>query len=79
MWVTTPRDYALRLRCVGCDRYLHGDVGRYRHPAPTCAAFRAATPVIRRRRQPTHDGRIKRHSYPQAWYEDAIGELLAQI
>jgi DNA invertase Pin-like site-specific DNA recombinase len=73
------RHYALRLRCAGCERFLYGDVGRYRHPAPTCEPFRSATPLIRRQRRPTHDTRIKGHSYPQAWYEDAIGTLLAQI
>ncbi len=36
--------YALRLRCSGCGKYLYGDVGRYRHPPPTCEAFLAATP-----------------------------------
>ena len=35
--------YALRLRCSGCGRYLYGDVGRYRHPPPTCETFLAAT------------------------------------
>jgi DNA invertase Pin-like site-specific DNA recombinase len=73
------RDYALRLRCVGCGRYLYGDVGRYRHPAPTCDAFRSATPMLRRRRKNLHDGRIKGHSYPQGWYESAVGSLLAEI
>ena len=43
------RQYALRLRCSGCGRFLYGDVGRYRHPAPTCEAFIAATPTVRRR------------------------------
>ncbi len=28
--------YALRLCCAGCGKYLFGDVGRYRHPPPTC-------------------------------------------
>jgi hypothetical protein len=32
-----------------------------------------------RRRRSTHDSRIKGHSYPQAWYEDAVGAILAQI
>jgi len=73
------RNYALRLRCAGCARYLFGDIGRYRHPAPTCEEFRTARPVVPRRRRPTPDNRIKGHSYPQAWYEDAIGELLAEI
>ncbi len=73
------RDYALRLRCAGCGRYLHGDIGRYRHPAPTCEAFLAATPVVRRRRKNLPDGRIKGHSYPQAWYEDAIGAILDRV
>ncbi len=74
------RNYALRLRCGGCQRYLYGDVGRYRHPAPTCDAFRAATPVVhRRRRKDLLDTRIKGHSYPQEWYEDAVGRLLAEI
>ena len=43
------RAYALRLRCSGCGRFLYGDVGRYRHPAPTCEAFLAGTPEVRRR------------------------------
>ena len=73
------RSYALRLRCAGCRRYLYGDVGRYRHPAPTCPAFRAATPMIRRARKNLHDTRIKGHSYPQSWYEDAVGAILAEI
>ncbi len=76
------RDYALRLRCSGCGRYLYGDVGRYRHPRPTCEAFLAATPFIRRNRardRDRHDKRVKGHSYPQAWYEDAVGTLLAEI
>ena len=58
---------------------LYGDVGRYRHPSPTCEAFLAATPMIPRRHRATCDSRIKGHSYPQAWYEDAVGEVLAQI
>jgi hypothetical protein len=73
------RNYALRLRCAGCDRYLYGDVGRYRHPAPTCDAFRAARPLVRRRRRASNDSRIKGNSYPQAWYEDAVGAILAEI
>ena len=73
------RDYALRLRCVGCSRFLYGDVGRYRHPAPTCEAFIAATPNVRRRYREDHDTRVQGHSYPQAWYEDAIGALLAEV
>ena len=55
------RSYSLRLRCFGCGRYLYGDVGRYRHPSPTCEAFLAATPMIRRRHRATHDSRIKGH------------------
>lgn len=70
------RNYALRLRCAGCGRYLHGDIGRYRHPAPTCEAFLAATPLLRRRRKNLPDGRIKGHSYPQTWYEDAVAAIL---
>ncbi|HEV8697998.1 MAG TPA: hypothetical protein VGQ89_09930 [Candidatus Limnocylindrales bacterium] len=35
--------------------------------------------MIRRRRRATHDSRIKGHSYPQAWYEDAVGAILAEI
>ena len=73
------RQYALRLRCLSCGRYLYGDVGRYRHPPPTCPGFRTALPFVRRRRRSTHDSRIKGHSYPQAWYEDAVGAILAQI
>lgn len=73
------RDYALRLRCLGCGRWLHGDVGRYRHPAPTCAAFLAARPHVARTRGAGHDERIKGHSYPQGWYEAAVGVLLGEI
>ncbi len=76
------RDYALRLRCLGCGQFLYGDIGRYRHPAPTCDAFLAATPSVRRRRrgcQEQHDRRVQGHSYPQAWYEDAIGDLLGDV
>lgn len=32
-----------------------------------------------RKRRLTHDTRIKGHSYPQAWYEDAVGAILAEI
>jgi hypothetical protein len=73
------RNYALRLRCSGCGRFLYGDVGRYRHPGPTCDAFIAATPTVRRRYRTGHDRRIQGHSYPQEWYEDAIGRLLDQV
>jgi DNA invertase Pin-like site-specific DNA recombinase len=76
---TLKRNYPLRLRCSGCGRYLYGDTGRYRHPAPTCEAFIAATPIMRRRYSADHDKRVQGHSYPQAWYEDAIGELLEQV
>jgi DNA invertase Pin-like site-specific DNA recombinase len=69
------RDYALRLQCLGCGRWLYGDTGRYRHPIPTCDAFRAAKP----RFGPAPDLRTKGHSYPQAWYEDAVGRLLGEI
>jgi hypothetical protein len=57
-------------------------VGRYRHPAPTCDAFLEARPLVDRRRsrdRDRHDQRIKGHSYPREWYEDAVGELLGQI
>jgi DNA invertase Pin-like site-specific DNA recombinase len=66
------RNYALSLRCLGCGRFLFGDVGRYRHPAPTCDAFRSATPA-------GLDRRAKGHSYQQTWYEDAVGTLLGTI
>jgi len=59
------RDYAHRLRCLGCGKSLHGDIGRYRHPAPTWEAFIAATPDIRRRYRDAKDRRIQGHSYPQ--------------
>jgi hypothetical protein len=62
----------LSLRCLGCGRYLFGDVGRYRHPAPTCEAFRTATPA-------GLDHRAKGHSYQQTWYEEAVGTLLGTI
>ena len=45
---------------------------------PTCPGFRGAVPLVRRRRRATYDSRIKGHSYPQAWYEDAVGEILNQ-
>ncbi|MGD0407776.1 MAG: recombinase family protein [Candidatus Limnocylindrales bacterium] len=73
------RNYPLRLRCAGCGRYLHGDTGRYRHPIPTCEAFIAATPRLRRRFRNSHDKRVQGHSYPQSWYEDAIGRLLGEV
>lgn len=73
------RNYPLRLRCAGCGRFLYGDTGRYRHPAPTCDVFIAATPIMRRRYSADHDKRVQGHSYPQSWYEDAIGELLEQV
>lgn len=73
------RNYPLRLRCSGCQRFLYGDVGRYRHPAPTCDAFIAATPIVRRRYATGHDKRVQGHSYPQEWYEHAIGKLLEQV
>ena len=73
------RNYPLRLRCSGCQRFLYGDVGRYRHPAPTCEAFIAATPTVRRWYTTGHDKRVQGHSYPQEWYEHAIGKLLEQV
>ena len=73
------RNYPLRLRCSGCSRFLYGDVGRYRHAAPTCEAFIAATPTARRRYSPDHDKRVQGHSYPQEWYEGAIGKLLEEV
>ena len=68
--------------CAGCGRYLFGDVGRYRHPPPTCEAFLAARPVVYRRRSRDRDRldtRIKGNSYPKEWYEDAVGELLGRV
>ncbi|HEY5435462.1 MAG TPA: hypothetical protein VIK13_09530, partial [Candidatus Limnocylindrales bacterium] len=73
------RNYPLRLRCSGCQRFLYGDVGRYRHPAPTCDAFIAGTPDARRRYTKGDDKRAGGHSYPQTWYEDAIGLLLSEV
>ncbi len=76
------RAYARRLKCAGCGRYLYGDIGRTRHPAPTCEGFMAATPLVRRLRyrdRDHHDRRIQGHSYPQDWYEDAIGALLREV
>ena len=73
------RGYALRLRCVGCGRNLYGDIGRYRHAAPTCPAFLAAMPFLPRTRGRHTDRRLQGHSYPQPWYEDAVGELLAVV
>jgi hypothetical protein len=35
--------------------------------------------MVRRQRRTTHDSRIRGHSYPQAWYEDAVGSILAEI
>ncbi len=63
-------------------KYLFGDVGRYRHPPPTCEGFLAAKPVVRRQRRGNKDmidTRIKGHAYPQAWYEDAVEELLGKV
>jgi hypothetical protein len=34
---------------------------------------------MRRRYSAAHDKRVQGHSYPQDWYEDAIGELLEQV
>lgn len=73
------RRYALRLRCSGCGKFLFGDYGRYRHPIPTCPDFLAAMPKLRRRWVATADTRMKGHSYPQAWYEDAIGALFGSL
>jgi hypothetical protein len=68
----------LRLRCPGCGRSVYGDIGRHRHPSPTCEAFRAAVPLIRRQRSPGHDARIKGHSYPQAWLANARSKAGAE-
>ena len=38
-----------------------------------------ARPKLARTRGRHHDSRIKGHSYPQAWYEDAVGAILAEI
>ncbi len=73
------RNYALRLRCVGCGRYLFGDVGRYRHPAPTCTAFQNARPQRLRTRGDRYDSRVKGHSYRQDWYEDSVGAIFGRI
>ncbi len=73
------RHYPLRLRCSGCHRFLYGDIGRYRHPAPTCDAFIAGTPDARRRYTKGDDKRAGGHSYPKEWYEDAIGALLSEV
>jgi len=59
--------------------FLNGDVVRYRHPAPTCSAFGAARPTLPRTRGRRDDARIKGNSYPQAWYEDAVGAILGEI
>ena len=75
-----PLRPAPRLRRL--RKYLFGDVGRYRHPPPTCEGFLAAKPVVRCRRARNREGidtRIKGHSYPQEWYEDAVGELLGKV
>jgi DNA invertase Pin-like site-specific DNA recombinase len=73
------RHYALRLRCAGCGRYLHGDLGRYRHPAPICDTFLAAKPFLPRTRGRHSDSRCQGKSYPQTWYEDAVGAILGEI
>ncbi len=72
-------NYALRLRCSGCHRFLYDDIGRYRHPAPTCEAFIAGTPNARQRYTKGDDRRKGGHSYRKEWYEDAIGALLAEV
>jgi hypothetical protein len=38
-----------------------------------------ARPKLPRTRGRRHDTRIKGHSYPQTWYEDAVGRILAEI
>ncbi len=58
--------YALRLCCAGCGKYLFGDVGRYRHPPPTCEGFLAAKPVVRCRRARNRDGHRHPHQGPLA-------------
>lgn len=73
------RAYPLKLRCESCGRFLYGDTGRYRHPAPTCQGFLSATPTIRRRYKNGNDRRVQGHSYPQEWYEDAVGFLFQQV
>ena len=35
--------------------------------------------MIRRRCRSSHDSRNKGHSYPQAWFEDAVGAIRAEI
>ena len=60
---------ACAARAVGDNCY--GDVGRYRHPAPTCARS-----WPRRLTRGANEGRRhagKGHSYPQDWYEAAVG------
>ena len=39
----------------------------------------AATPAGRRQFHVAGDRRVNGHSYPQAWYEDAIGALLGEV
>ena len=59
--------------------YLFGDVGRYRHPPPTCEAFLAATPDRTAALPTGHDTRIQGPlATRRTWYEDAVGELLGE-
>lgn len=71
----TVRTYALpMLRCAGCGERLIGDTGRYRHRRP-CEAFTAA------RRRLAYRNRLVKSlgtSYPQEFYEGAIGAALQQ-
>ena len=72
------RQYALRLRCSGCDV----SVRRLRALPPPGADLRGRSSPPRRPSTslPARtDKRIQGHSYPQACYEDAIGGLFDQV
>ena len=34
------------MACAGCGKHLYGDIGRYRHPSPTCEAVLAAATTV---------------------------------
>ncbi len=73
-----------RLRPAPALRRLRRVPLRRRRPLPPSGAdvrgVPGGEPLVRTRGASRgHDTRIKGHCYPQAWYEDAVGALLAQI
>lgn len=70
----------VRLRSTPGEHVGSAGPGSLRcHPARHLPAFIAATPVVRRRYRGGQDKRVQGHSYPESWYEDAIGYLLAEV